>query len=213
MKNFPNKIQTPRPYLSWSQFSLVEKSPAEYERVYIYGKKFENGAMKFGKKVAKTLENDSAEDLETELARLVFPKSVTREYELPKLVKGEYKNPLYFEGIPLFGRMDGFNPRTLVVDENKTGKTPWTQAKVDTFGQLTFYAIMVFAKHKKLPPLLRLNWGRTQDTPRGIELVAEPVHTFETIRTMDDVVKFYARMDRAWKTIQEISKSAYSILN
>lgn len=199
--------------MSWSQFSLVERSPEQYASVYIYGKKFENDAMRFGKKVAETLENDCAETTETELARLIFPKSVAREYAIPKLIKGEYKKPLYFEGIPIFGRMDGFNPKTLVVEENKTGKVEWTQAKVDSFGQLTFYAILVLAKYGKLPPHINLNWGRTEDTKNGLRLVSEPVHTFRTVRTMEDVVKFYARMDRAWKKIQEISQSAYSILN
>ena len=54
---------TPRPYISYSQLYLVEKNPEEYVKQYLYGKRNrESINIKFGAKMADSLEKDEATD-------------------------------------------------------------------------------------------------------------------------------------------------------
>ena len=194
---------TPRPYLSWSQMSLWNRSPEEYKRVYIYGgERFCNGAMELGRKVAEGLENNGVID-DDDIARLAIfmPQSPSKEYEIK----------VEFQGIPLYGILDGFNPKCKrkIVRDNKTG-TKYTQGTADKLGQLTFYAILVLAKYGELPYKIYIDWARTEKDKYGKFRLTGDIKTFETKRTMQDVLLFYAKMKRTWQEIQQMSKEEYT---
>lgn len=201
-----NKLKvcnTPRQYLSWSQMSLWNRSQEEYKRIYIYGEKgFCNGAMELGKKVSDGLEdNDVIEDDDIARLAIFMPQSPRKQYEIE----------VNFQGIPLYGILDGFNPKSKkkIIREDKTG-IKFTQSMADNLGQLTFYAILVFAKYRELPHKMYLDWARTIKDENGKFKLTGEIKTFETKRTMQDILLFYTKMKRTWQEIQQMSKIEYS---
>lgn len=197
------KVNTPRPYLSWSQYTLFNKSPEAYKRIYIYGEEgYHNQAMELGKEMAKRMETDEeTDDMDIEQVAIFMPKSPAKEYEIRA----------NFHGIPLFGKLDGFNPRAKrkIIREDKTGQN-WTQRMVDQLEQITFYAILVLAKYGELPNKIYLDWAPTKRNNNGeLELTGE-VKTFETQRTMQDIILFYAKIKRTWQEIQQMCKMEYN---
>ena len=121
-------------YLSWSQLNALEKGT--YIDAYIHGKKFENEAMRFGKRFAEAIEMGiETGDPLIDYGVLFLPRYQHHEYKIE--VDG------------LLGYFDGFNEPNLI-GEFKTGKTGWTEKKVKK-GQLLFYALMVFKKFGVIP--------------------------------------------------------------
>ena len=202
-----SKLKTysaPRQYISWSQYSIWKRSKETYKRIYIYGEGgFTNMAMELGKKMAERMETgEESDDIDMEQVAMFMPESPEREYPIE----------VNFHGIPLFGKLDGFNPKNKkkIIREDKTGKK-WTQAMVDKTEQLTFYAMLVIGKYEKLPDKIFLDWAPTERDPitGKLKLTGE-VKTFETKRTMADILLFYAKVKRVWEEIQEMSKKEYN---
>lgn len=198
-------INAPREYISYSQFDLFRRDPERYIQHYIYGKEgFENEAMRLGKKLAKRMETGEESDKDIERVMIFMP-------ELPAK---EYKIRVDFQGIPLFGILDQFNPgaKGKIVRDTKSG-LKYTQAMADKLGQLTFYAMLVFAKYKKLPEKMFIDWARTRRNEQGrLEFTGEVI-TFETKRTMQDILLFYAKVNKAWSEIQAVTKKEYDKIN
>src|SRR5574341_602969 len=123
-----SRIYSPRPHLSWSQIQLFERSPELYAQRYIYGETEETAAMALGKRLSEALErqvNTGDEALDNLVT--FFPHYPKREFEIKAKMDGVE--------IPLFGVLDGFDPKGLRIGENKSGKL-WTQQMVDERGQL-----------------------------------------------------------------------------
>lgn len=124
-----NNLLLPKGYLSWSQLNKFESSPNSYIKEYIEkGQKFDNAEMRFGKKIAKMIEDGSYKSLIPDLPVLGYP-----EFKIQHS---------FIRGIPILAYMDDFDPfsNNLVFNEYKTGVEPWTQARTEKHGQLKFYA-------------------------------------------------------------------------
>ena len=76
-----------------------------------------------------------------------------REYEIRTTVRG----------IPILSYIDDYDPVKNVFREKKTGKIPWTQAKVIKHGQLVFYAVALKHSIGKIPEYCDLDWMQTKD--------------------------------------------------
>lgn len=186
---------TPRPYLSYSQFSLFERSPEAYERVYFFGETYDNAAMRLGKKVAEALETGETEENGVAHLNTFFPKC-------PKV---EFPIKVNFEGIPLYGKLDTFDPKKLIIRERKTGKK-WTQAMADRTDQLTFYTALVWKKYGKMPTEWWLDWARTELTV-GLDIrITGDIQSFRTERTKRDLFLIYPRIERVWKEIKKMGE-------
>jgi hypothetical protein len=208
-KTTKNKIITPRPYLSWSQLSLWEKSPYEYAKHYIYGATINNPHIELGKKLAEVLEKgwEDEEDfdiknLDIELARILLPTYPEKEVELKAEV----------DGVPILGKLDGFDRDRLIIGEYKTGIQEWTQERVDNHGQLTFYALLVYLNFGKLPSQINLYWIPVRYDGYDIVL-SDNTQIFETKRTMKDLLDMGVRIKRAWEGIKELCKQEYDATN
>lgn len=190
-------INIPRPYLSWSQLSTWEQSPELYRRIYIEGwQKPENQYLRLGKTLADRMENGiETDNILIEHLALFLPKYPRIEFE----IKAEW------EGIPLLGRLDGFCPKELIIGEYKTGRL-WTQSKVDKLGQLTFYAALVWIVYKKLPSVIKLHWAETELNEEGKIQIVGKIETFETKRTISDIILLRGRIVSAWQGIQKMCK-------
>lgn len=190
--------KTPRPYLSWSQLQLWEQDKELYRRTYIDGiKRPDNQYLETGKKLADRLETGiESDDSFIEYLALFMPK-----YE-----KAEFEIMIDWEGIPVLGRLDGYNSSERIVGEYKTGKL-WTQAMVDKSDQLTFYAMLVWLKYKRPPTDICLHWAKTEIDEYGKLRITGDIKTFKTIRTISDIILLRGRIVNCWKGIKQMCKN------
>lgn len=179
--------------LSWSAISSFEYDPEQWYRKYVLG--HEDPAtpeMLFGSEIGLKLATD--------------PTFLPHVKRYPIF---EYKLEFTFSGMPMIGYIDGFDDEpsnvTLMYDlgEYKTGKRAWTQKRADEHGQFDMYLLGLWIT-RKIPPekvLLNLHWMPTQDNGDfSIGFVDERLcHTFETQRTMQDILKFGVRINTRYK--------------
>ena len=183
-------------HLSFSQYSCFNISKANYIKVYIEGIKFQNKYLGFGKKIADVLESRKPIDDND--------RTAIRLLERPE--HSELGIRVDFYKIPLYGKLDGYNSKIYEIIEYKTGKNPWTQAKVDKSEQLTFYAIMVSRNFNvKIKDVkIKLDWLETLEDTDGSIILTGRKETFETRRTKLDEIKIYPKIKRAWEGIEEL---------
>ena len=188
---------SPRPYLSWSQIQLFERSPDLYAQKYIYGKEeVRSEAMLLGKRLSEALEiREKTGDHALDNLIAFFPYYPEREYEIKVQMDGVE--------VPLYGVLDGFDPANLRIGENKSGRL-WTQEMVDESGQLKMYALLVWLKYEKMPSEIMLHWARTQYNDEGnLEFVGE-INSFQADISLEDVLLFTGRVRKAWAGIKEL---------
>jgi len=145
-----NKIILPKNYLSWSAMSCWLSSRARFRREYFecYSNgKLDTKYLRFGKGIAELIEKGKHKELLPELE--VYD---VREFEIKTVVNG----------IPILSYLDDYDPVNNVFREKKTGKIPWTQAKVIKHGQLVFYATALKHKCGKIPEYCHLDWIETK---------------------------------------------------
>jgi len=144
-----NKLILPKTYLSWSAMSCWMSSPGRYRREYFeIGKKLDTKYLRFGKGIAEMIEKGTYKELLPELE--VYDK---REYEIRTDVCG----------VPILSYIDDYDPTNNIFREKKTGKIPWTQAKVIKHGQLLFYATALKHSIGKMPEYCYLDWIETKE--------------------------------------------------
>lgn len=190
--------------VSWSFFSSFEYDPEQWYRKYVLGKPDRpSPEMEFGKKFA-----DSCE-ARRPLAPVTLLSKVEQEFST------------VFEGMPMIGFADTYDDVTKkAIGEFKTGVKPWDQKRVDDHGQITMYCLMNWLINKVRPEdtKLFLQWVPTrkidqdggdfsQHDYRVDFAMPIKVHTFNTKRTMKDVVVFGARIKRLYKEMDEYCKN------
>lgn len=179
--------------LSWSAISSFEYDPEQWYKKYVLKEEQEETKeMLFGKKLATALE----------LGRCEIPDLVAK---LP--YKKEHPFKVVFGKIPLIGFADDFDHKTFrTLNEVKTGKKTWDQKRADEHGQFDMYLLMNYITNKVPPEEVRcfLHWLPTQDNGDFTISFIEPirVHTFETKRTMAQVLGFGARINRVYREME-----------
>ncbi len=154
-----NKLILPKPHLSWSAISCWNSNPERFRREYFEnGQKLDTKFLRFGKGIAKMIE----EGKHTEL----LPDLIV--YEKP-----EFEIKVEVIGVPMLAYLDGYDPVNNVFLEYKTGKIPWTQAKVQKHDQLTLYATMLKALTGKMPEYCDLYWIETKEEKKAVEYQEE----------------------------------------
>lgn len=185
-------MKNPRDYISYSQ--LVSYESGRYYNEYILGNKRESVEMDFGQKISNGLENGS-DDKDVEFLRMWIPEVDEREKEIVAEI----------EGLKVKVKLDGWR-KSIEVDEYKTGKTKWTQAKADKSDQLTIYSLVVWKKYGKSPKLT-LIWVPTMNNGEDIEITGELPKSFETKRTLADYGQILKRLKVAKKGIDNLYKN------
>ena len=143
------KLILPRPHLSWSAMSCWISSPARFRREYFEcGKKLDTKYLRFGKGIAELIESGKYKELLPEL----------EVYEV-----NEYEIRTDICGVPILSYIDDYDPVKNVFREKKTGKIPWTQARVIQHGQLVFYATALKHSIGKMPEYCDLDWIETRE--------------------------------------------------
>lgn len=193
---------SPRPYLSWSQIQLFERSPELYARKYIFeDEEAPTEAMRLGKRLAQALELQHATGNETiDNLRAFFPTYPQREFKIEATLEGLE--------VPLFGILDGFDEERLRIGEYKSGLL-WDQKMVDESGQLKMYALMVCLKYERLPSEVTLHWARTRYNEEGLLELAGEIKSFQTEVTHQDLIIFSTRVREVWAGIRALFKEHY----
>ena len=144
-----NKLIMPKNWLSWSQMTCWISSKDRFRREYFEaGRKLDTKYLRFGKGIAELIENGKHKDLLPDLE--VYP---VREFEIRTTICG----------VPILSYLDDYDPERNIFREKKTGKIPWTQAKVIKHGQLIFYATALKHSCGKMPEYCDLDWIETRD--------------------------------------------------
>ncbi|KKN49587.1 hypothetical protein LCGC14_0641520 [marine sediment metagenome] len=194
----------PRGYLSWSQLSLWEKDPNLYYQIYIDGMDMiRTPYLKLGTRLDEAIQNGQDEFGDPMINYLVIM--------FPKYPKMQYRIEIEFEGINLVGVLDGFSSlrKKLVIGEYKSGQK-FTQSKADKLGQLDMYALLVWKKFGRLPDKIKLHWAETKvkENEEGKKEVffTGKIKTFETTRTMKNLILMGGRIHKAYKEISKMWK-------
>jgi len=183
--------------LSWSAISAFEWNPSQWYKKYVLGElPEETPELKFGKMIDQRIQDDP--------------------HFLPGLIRGpilQHEMRTIWKDIPLLGFADSYWPpssRTkgaLSVRDYKTGRKEWDQKRADETGQLTMYLFMLYLMDKSIKVAdaeLYIDWLPTHIKDGQIALV-EPVkiHTFETRRTMTEILKFGQRILDVYAKMEE----------
>lgn len=186
------KYRLPQGYISWSQLSLVERSPLEYVEHYILRQgRFESEEMLFGRQFADAMENGEIQDQDEAFTFLV-------RVGVPRLDKPEMEISATYRGIKLLGKPDTIKDDLSEFREYKTGKAEWTQRRVDQHGQLVFYATIIFLMTNRIPKA-SLDWLKTYHDPETLDIKATgEVKSFpRTPFTLLDMAKMMERIRKA----------------
>lgn len=177
--------------MSWSSISSFEWDPEQWYQSYIKGIRQESKELAFGSLVDKKLQDD--------------PNYLSSVERYPIMQHGM---KIMFDGIPLIGFADGYDPSAKILADYKTGKKAWTQKRADETGQLTMYAFMLYLIDKVKPGdmVFRIVWLPTVESGDfSIQFKDDPVKpkVFNTTRSMLDILQFGQRIKKTLEEMQE----------
>ena len=148
--------------------------------------------MELGKYVAEMIEHDEEQEDEVLENLRIF---------LPQYQNKEFKIEAEINGVPILGKLDGFNTDPIKVGEYKTGRF-WSQEMADDTEQLDWYALLVYLKFRVLPDKIpmTLTWMPT-DWNGGDPQVTGEIVNFETRRSTMRVLMIGKKIVDVWKEI------------
>lgn len=180
--------------LSWSSISSFEWDPEQWYQSYIKGIRQESKELFFGSFVDKKIQDD--------------PNYLPAVERYPIM---QHEMRIMFDGIPLVGFADGYDPGKTLADY-KTGKKAWTQKRADETGQLTMYAFMLYLIDKVRPAdmTFRIVWLPTVESGDfSIQFKDDPVKpkVFNTTRSMLDILQFGQRIKATLDAMQSYAQA------
>lgn len=227
MKNSQTKpgLRWPRPYLSWSQFSLWTRGssgPDAYIKKYLYkDPEYTNRAMQVGRQMADML---MERDKETDDPILEHYRMFLPNYGCNGDLPGQELQTTY-AGIPLLSKPDGYNPPIIrpespsiketvlhngELGEYKTGRL-WTQARADEHEQIDFY-LLVWQQIWHTKPKTILHWMPTIINGAGMPEPTGAIVNFETSRSDERLTIFGGKLIRAWREIGQRCATEYAAI-
>jgi len=201
------ELNLPRGYLSHTQIDAWKKSKKDYRKRYYDGTPFYiTPEIEFGKIVGGQYEALHGDVPVTLMHPIIgsIPRGTHPEYELRCEVRG----------IPVVGFIDSFDETCSRVIELKTGKTPWTQSRVDRHEQLKMYSSALRVMRGEYNPYVTLVWLPTRDRPvrdvidgmeftgRSIELTGE-IKPFTTCIHANDLLIYEKVIEQTAREISE----------
>ena len=175
------------PTISWSSYNAFENYDKEdWYQNYVLGNKSEpSNAMLFGQFIGE---------------KLAINPDFLPEVSRPAIYEQELHAKL--DKIMLVGHLDGltFEPKCELL-EYKTSTNPnkWNQEAVNNWGQLTFYALLLYLNFKIKPEDIKMSLtaiiGQEEEDSFEITLPKEPIiKTFQTSRNLKDILVFGAEL-------------------
>jgi len=184
-----------RSYLSYSQLVAFENN--QYVERYLKGMNFESKYQRFGKEFHEAMTKET-KDENIEKLKLFLPIYKSREIKITTEI----------ESIPILGILDGFNKRKKEFCDYKTGKK-WTQSMADKSDQITFYYILLWKKYGWIAKKSFIHWIETAEENGEMRFTGK-IRTFETHRTMRDILLLFRRIKRSWQGIEVLCNKELS---
>lgn len=184
------------PYISWSRIRTFKQSPNEYYRRYVLGEEiYETKYLKYGKEFANAVENGGSDDeIIDEMVQ-----QVTTYDDVEKKMRAEIDDESYNIPVPLFGYIDTYKDGAF--REYKTGKSEWTQYKVDNHGQLLMYATLTWLNTGVVPDI-HLDWLPTTEQNGNLRFTGE-IYTYERNITEDEIKDFLVDIENVIGEMEE----------
>lgn len=183
MFEIAGKYYLPKPYLSYSAMNDFYYNRQRFQDKYYRGiEGFMSPELVFGKRIGEMLEHNDAS-----LAHI--PRGDVAEKELRFEV----------DGIPVLGFLDSFRTEDGYIFEYKTGKTPWTQGRVDKHFQLDVYSLGIETLEGKVSDECMLVWMETQkrEKPSGGRATHAGAYEIEFTGKVKEFVRTITQDDRA----------------
>lgn len=184
------------PTISWSSLNaFMEYDKETWYRSYVLGERSKpNPQMQAGIDVGDRIVSDP-----------LFLPSIER----PEIYEHNLVGRI--GGIKITGHLDGWSPKVPGICEYKTSQNSlrWTQQKVDDWGQLTLYCLLVYLHYKIKPEKLRLRLYSIPVVSKGdFSVVQEGKPTvFTTQRTLMDVLNFGILIKRIHREMEQFIES------
>jgi len=151
-----SQLILPKKHLSFSQIILWQTARETYRKKY-YPKErpvyVQSPEMAYGNEVTEAMERGEA-----------------WTNFIPRYKTFEYDASFEVEGIHVEAYVDNINLDTVQFNEQKTGRTPWTQNKVNNHLQLDIYSTLLELKLGKVHDTCYLTWIKTARKPKQITL-------------------------------------------
>jgi hypothetical protein len=203
----------------------THKGREEYARVYIYGEGETNPAMELGQKVANMVYDDKEQDDPIlEHLRIYLPKYEHREFEIPRLsgdkrrcqcekcVARGIEKPLYFNGVPLYGVLDGWTDKGWRAHECKTARSRayeklWRE-------QIAFYSLLLLTKFSVAPHRINwlLSWMPTEWLPGSTVQPTGEIENIEVKVDPTELLRIGAKIPKVWAEIGRFTAKEYKSL-
>ena len=168
-----SKYLLPSVHLSWSAISMWMSNKERFQREYFEGgRKLDTKFLRFGKGIAKLIEelthnpelkNDRNWVFDNLGLEIDDPRTVEFFRDLVIYDTPEYKLEVEVCGVPTLGYIDTYDSKNNIFRDDKTGKHPWNQAKVQKHDQLPFYAMQLKHKIGKMPEKCYIDWIETKE--------------------------------------------------
>jgi len=186
-------------HFSASQLKLFKESPEKYLRRYLYEEKIMPAFVKeyanFGKQIHSQIEHGELDYLFCDL---------NWEYDLQEL-----KIEKEMDGVPLLGYIDATNTKKKIVADYKTATKEWSQFKVDTDDQLTFYCVLCELHFGWTPKELIIYRIETVKNGGKLEITGR-VDEIRTHRTDKQIKLLREEICKVWGDIQELVRKEIS---
>lgn len=148
-------------------------NPERFRREYFEnGKKLDTKYLRFGKGFAKLME-DICKNPELLKDRMWVMTNFGMDIDSSEWInfsmdlkwydRPEHEMRCDIMGVPMLAYIDSYDSKTSAFMEYKTGKHPWTQAKVQKHDQLVVYATMLKFLTGIMPEYCDLVWIETKD--------------------------------------------------
>lgn len=211
MFTFSNKYYLPKPYLSYSAINSFMSYPADFRARYYENKPMMvTPELAFGKRVGEMVEdiiNQSSNITEKTYSEYTSG-GVTVSIPHGDVAEKELKFEV--DGIPVLGYIDSFLSNKKYIFEMKTGKTPWTQGRVEKHLQLDIYSLGVETLEGSVSDECMLIWMETQrkELPQGGRRTHAGAYEIEFTGKVKEFVRVITKADReaAYNTIIRVAQ-------
>lgn len=194
-------MKLPKPYLSYSALKafLTTSTRRNWILRYIYKQPFfTSKEMIFGRRVSEALEEENYFKIDSDLIDMVTKVKVDIPSEVPLVLQQK--------GFHIIGYCDGCSEDYKKVVEYKTGKTEWTQEKVNNHYQLDTYSLMIYEAFGIIPECT-LIWMETKDAdvPGGIDFTGR-VETYNRTCTIEEIQEIKETFNTSFVEMAHIYK-------
>lgn len=177
------KYTLPKPYLSYSAINTFLTNPSDFRKRYYENKQLlVTPELLFGKKIGEMLEHG-----DESLAHITHGDVAEKELKFE------------VDGVPILGYIDSFRSEDKYIYEFKTGKTPWTQGRVEKHLQLDIYSLGVEVLEGCVSDECTLIWMETErvNKPVGGRVVHGQEYTIQFTGKVREFTRVITKEDRA----------------